>query len=41
MVNQANASKMCNGETAINLELKNAVALFLLVGLFSEMAKKR
>lgn len=39
MVNQANTSKTCNGETATNSELKNAVALFLLVDLYSRTAK--
>lgn len=33
MVNQANASKTSNGETAINFELERAMALFLFVDL--------
>lgn len=41
MVNQANASKTCNGETAMNFDLESAVAPFLLVDLFSRTAKSK
>lgn len=33
MVNQANASKTCTGETEVNFEIKKAMVLFLFVDL--------